>query len=219
MNSQQDNHRRIRLVMDLRNKGVTDMDVLGAMERIPRDAFVPDAIQDQAWDDIALPIGLGQTISQPIVVAKMTQALRLSDRDQVLEIGTGCGYHTAVLAHLSRRVYTIERHKPLAAMAQGNFDALRIRNVTALCADGMNGWPHKMSDEMPVFNKIIVAAAARTNPPPALMEQLSIGGKMVIPVGEPGEQSVRLYTRNSQDDYSIQNLMPVRFVPLLPDIA
>ena len=104
-------------------------------------------------------------------------------------------------------------------MAQGNFDTLRIRNVTALCGDGMNGWPHKMAGEQPSFHKIIVTAAARHNPPQALLDQLAIGGTMLIPIGEPGEQIIRLYIKNSPGDYSIHNLMPVRFVPLLPDKA
>lgn len=215
----QDTNRRIRLIMDLRNKGITDMAVLGAMERVPRDEFVPAAVKDQAWDDTALPIGLGQTISQPWVVAKMTQALSLNDRDQVLEIGTGCGYQTAVLAHLARRIYTIERHRPLAEMAQQTFDALRLRNVTALCGDGMKGWPHKLAGEQAQFHKIIVTAAARHSPPQDVLDQLAQGGAMVIPIGQPGDQELRLYKKTSAGEYSIQNLMPVRFVPLLPDIA
>ncbi|MFP4314575.1 MAG: protein-L-isoaspartate O-methyltransferase family protein, partial [Alphaproteobacteria bacterium] len=112
MNTQSKN-KRIRLIMDLRNKGITDTNVLSAIERIPRDEFVPEAVLHQAWDDTALPIGRGQTISQPFIVAAMTQALKLSDRDKVLEIGTGCGYQCAILSKLCRRVYTIERHKPL----------------------------------------------------------------------------------------------------------
>lgn len=216
--NRQDTNRRIRLIMELRNKGITDMSVLGAMERVPRDVFVPEAVRDQAWDDTALPIGLGQTISQPWVVAKMTQSLGVNDRDQVLEIGTGCGYQTAVLAHLARRIYTVERHKPLAALAQERFDELRLRNVTALCGDGMRGWPHKLAGDTPQFTKIIVTAAARHSPPPPLLDQLAEGGSMIIPIGQPGDQHLRLY-KKSGDDYSIQTLMPVRFVPLLPDIA
>lgn len=215
----QDLNRRIRMIMDLRNKGVTDMSVLGAMERVPRDVFVPDAVKHQAWDDMALPIGLGQTISQPVVVAKMTQALRLNDRDQVLEIGTGCGYQAAVISHLCRRLYTVERHRPLAAMAQQRFDDLRLRNVTALCGDGMRGWPHKLAGDMPQFQKIIVTAAAREKPPQDLLDQLAVGGLMVMPMGAPGDQYLFLYKKESADAYAVQKLMPVRFVPLLPDIA
>lgn len=207
------------MIMDLRNKGVTDMGVLGAMERVPRDEFVPDAVKHQAWEDMALPIGLGQTISQPVVVAKMTQALKLSDRDQVLEVGTGCGYQAAVLSYLCRRLYTVERHRPLADMAQKRFDTLRLRNVTALCGDGMGGWPHKLAGELPQFQKIIVTAAAREKPPQALLDQLAVGGMMCMPMGEMGEQYLFLYRKESAEAYSVQKLMPVRFVPLLPDIA
>lgn len=218
--STQDTNRRIRLIMDLRTKGITDMAVLGAMERVPRDAFVPEAVRDQAWDDMALPIGLGQTISQPWVVAAMTQALQVSDRDQVLEIGTGCGYQAAVLANLTRRVYTIERHGALAKRAEERFETLRIRNVTALCGDGMRGWPHKHEGQAPKFNKIIVTAGARHSPPEALLDQLADGGRMVIPVGEPGEQMLKLYYRAEQGGgVQVSDLMAVRFVPLLPDIA
>ncbi len=217
--STQDTNRRIRLIMDLRNKGITSIDVLGAMERIPRDAFVPAAVKDQAWEDMALPIGRGQTISQPFVVASMTQALKLTDQDKVLEIGTGCGYQTAILARLARRVYTIERHRPLHEAAQKMFDQMGIRNVTAICADGMKGWPHRNGDgELPKFDKIIVTAAARSKPPQALLDQLKIGGMMVIPVGDDGFQVLKLYTKESEDAYAVRDLFDVRFVPLLPDV-
>ena len=157
----QDINRRIRLVMDLRRKGIGDARVLGAMERVPRDEFVPAAVKDQAWDDMALPIGRGQTISQPYVVAAMTEALQLSDRDKVLEIGTGCGYQTAILAKLCRRVYTIERHKILLSRAEKMFEKLGLRNITAIAADGMLGWPKINGISQAPFDKIIVTAAAR----------------------------------------------------------
>ena len=217
--STQDNNRRIRLIMDLRNKGITDRAVLAAMERVPREDFVPPAVKDQAWEDMALPIGRGQTISQPFVVASMTQALALSDRDKVLEIGTGCGYQTVILAQLARRVYTIERHRPLFEGASKIFDSMHVRNVTALCGDGMKGWPHKGDDgALPQFDKIIVTAAAREKPPQALLDQLKVGGKMVVPVGESGRQVLRLYTKESAEAYAVRDLMDVRFVPLLPDV-
>jgi protein-L-isoaspartate(D-aspartate) O-methyltransferase len=213
--------------MELRNKGITDMAVLGAMERVARDAFVPEAVKDQAWEDIALPIGLGQTISQPLVVAMMTQALALSDMDQVLEIGTGCGYQTAVLARLARRVYTIERHRPLADGAAARLESMRVRNVTAICGDGMRGWPNA---GVAPFQKIIVTAAARDKPPQALMDQLAVGGVMIIPIGgeDPpsshdyggtGGQELRLYKKESDEAYAVKVVGPVRFVPLLPNIA
>lgn len=215
----QDINRRIRLVMDLRNKGITDTKVLGAMERIPRDAFVPSAVKDQAWDDMALPIGRGQTISQPYIVAAMTQALKISDRDKVLEIGTGCGYQSAILAKLCRRVYTIERHKVLLMRAEVMFEHLKLRNITAIAGDGMKGWPKINGIEQAPFDKIIVTAAAREKPPQALLGQMRVGGAMVIPVGPSGDQILKLYKKESDEAYSVRDLMAVRFVPLLPDIA
>lgn len=209
----------IRLIMDLRRKGVVDAAVLSAMEKVPRDVFVPEAVKDQSWEDMALPIGRGQTISQPLVVATMTAALELSDRDKVLEIGTGCGYQTAILSQLCRRVYTIERHKPLLEGAERRFEALCLRNVTAIAADGMKGWPRINGVSQAPFDKIICTAAARERPPEALINQLKIGGLMVIPVGPSGDQVLRRYKRDSEDMYSFKDLMPVRFVPLLPDIA
>lgn len=212
-------NKRIRLIMDLRTKGITDMSVLGAIERVPREDFVPEQARDQAWEDLALPIGLGQTISQPFVVAYMTQALGLSDRDKVLEIGTGCGYQTAVLARLCRRVYTIERHKYLLVDAEKRLEAMKIRNYTAIAADGMKGWPRINGIDQAPFDKIIVTAAARENPPQALLDQLRVGGVMVIPVGASGNQVLRSYTKDSEDTLSVRELMPVRFVPLLPEIS
>ena len=215
----QDINKRIRLIMELRRKGITDTAVLGAMERTPREVFVPETVRDQAWDDMALPIGHGQTISQPLIVALMTQALDLSDRDSVLEIGTGCGYQTAVLAALCRRVYTIERHKALADMAQVTLEELKIRNITAMAGDGMKGWPTRGRSAAPEFDKIIVTAAARTKPPTDLMDQLKIGGIMVIPVGESGDQRLKRIKKDSAESYSIKDICPVRFVPLLPDVV
>jgi protein-L-isoaspartate(D-aspartate) O-methyltransferase len=215
----QDTNKRIRLIMDLRKKGITDMKVLGAMENVPREKFVPDSVRHQAWDDIALPIGRGQTISQPYIVAAMTAALQLSDRDKVLEIGTGCGYQTAVLAKLCRRVYSIERHKPLLEAAEHRLHDLKIRNFTAIAADGMQGWPKINNTEQAPFDKIIVTAAARGEPPKKLLEQLAVGGIMVIPVGESGEQVLRRYKKEADGSFTTKDLMAVRFVPLLPDIA
>lgn len=212
-------NKRIRLIMDLRRKGITDTSVLSAMETVPRDYFVPDAVKDQAWEDMALPIGRGQTISQPLVVACMTQAMGLSDQDKVLEIGTGCGYQTAVLCKLARRVYTIERHKPLQVDAERRFEDLKIRNVTALAADGMKGWPRMHGIDQAPFDKIIVTAAARSKPPEALLNQLKLGGVMIIPVGESGNQTLRCYRKETIETTSVKDLMPVRFVPLLPDMA
>lgn len=216
-------NRAIRLIMDLRTKGVHNIDVLNAIERVPRHHFIPQAMSDQAYEDIAVPIGLGQTISQPIVVAKMTEALEITDRHKVLEIGTGTGYQACVLSKLARRVYTIERHKPLHVMAEQNFDMLGLRNITAICADGMKGWPRIHGIDQAPFDRIIVAAAARSKPPAALIRQLTIGGIMIAPVapenGDAGAQMLKRYKKESEDTYSISDIMPVRFVPLLPDIA
>ncbi len=212
-------NKRIRLIMDLRMQGITDTNVLSAIERVPRDYFVPPYAQDQAWENTALPIGLGQTISQPFVVAFMTQALELTDRDKVLEIGTGCGYQAAVLSRLVRRVYTIERYKDLLRMAEKRFDYLKLRNITAIAADGMKGWPKIHGIDQAPFDKIIVTAAAREKPPEALINQIRVGGSMIIPVGGVGEQMLKLYKRESDEAYSVRDMLPVRFVPLLPDVS
>lgn len=209
-----------RLINQLRIQGITDPNVLGAIERIPREVFIPEMFHNQAYDDIALPIGRGQTISQPCVVAIMTQALKISDRDKVLEIGTGSGYQAAILARLCRRLYTIERHRPLLQRAQEIFDELRLRNITAICADGMKGWPVINGISQAPFQKIMVTAASRHRPPQELLDQLDVGGIMVCPVGSNlDEQVLRKYTKMSDDTFSMHDICPVRFVPLLPDIA
>jgi len=201
--------------MKLRKCGITDTNVLAAIERIPREAFIPPMFHDQAYEDTALPIGRGQTISQPLVVATMTQELRLNDRHKVLEIGTGSGYQAAILAKLCRRVYSIERHRPLLATAEQRINDLRIRNITCKAADGMKGWV-----EQAPFDRIIVTAAAGDEPPPALLEQMSIGGIMVIPMGrDKASQFIYRITRIDETNYETEKLMPVRFVPLLPKVA
>jgi len=206
--------RRIRLLMKLRRSGITDRAVLGAIERIPREAFVPETFSDQAYEDIALPIGRGQTISQPLVVAAMTQGLKLGDRHKVLEVGTGSGYQAAILSKLCRRVYSIERHRPLLDIAEARFKQLRLHNITTVAGDGMKGWP-----EQAPFDRIIVTAAAAQEPPKALLDQLSIGGILVIPLGrQSGDQFIYRITR-TETGYDSEKMMPVRFVPLLPDIA
>ncbi len=206
--------RKIRLIMKLRASGITDTKVLSAIERIPREFFVPDAFIDQAYEDIALPIGRGQTISQPMIVAMMTQALQLNDRHKVLEIGTGSGYQASVLAKLCRRVYSIERHRPLLEIANARLRELRIHNITTKTADGMKGW-----NEQQPFDRIIVTAAASREAPLALLEQMSIGGIMILPMGwQKDEQFIYRITK-TEDNYDYERLMPVRFVPLLPDIA
>ncbi len=201
------------------HSSITDERVLAAIESIPREKFVLKGSEIDAWADTALPIAEGQTISQPTVVAKMTEALELTDRHKVLEIGTGSGYQAAILSKLCRRVYTIERHKPLLDLAEAMFKSLHLQNITTICADGMRGWPRIHGIDQHPFDRVIVTCAARHAPPPALIEQLAVGGIMIIPVGPPGEQMLRRYQKESDDAYSFRNLMPVRFVPLLPDVA
>lgn len=212
-------YEKAKLIDELRASGITDEAVLSAIERVPREEFVLPEMRHRAWENTALAIHCGQTISQPYVVAAMTQALEPNDRDKVLEIGTGCGYQAAVLAKCVRRVYTIERHKPLHDATLKRLEGLHVRNITAICADGMKGWPRINGIDQAPFDKIIVTAAAREKPPSALLDQLKIGGFLVIPVGGPGEQMLRRYTKMADDTWSMMNLMPVRFVPLLPDIA
>ncbi len=208
------------LIEHLRSQSnITDERVLNAIESIPREKFVLLGSEQDAWKDIALPIDEGQTISQPTVVATMTQALELTDRHKVLEIGTGSGYQAAILSKLCRRVYTIERHRPLLEKAEIMFRELALRNVTTICADGMKGWPRIHGMDQHPFDRVIVTCAAREKPPTALIDQLAIGGIMVIPIGPPGEQMLRRYKKDSEETYSFRDIMPVRFVPLLPDIA
>ena len=206
--------RKIRLIMKLRRCGITDTAVLSAIERVPREVFIPPMFHDQAYEDTALPIGCHQTISQPLVVASMTQELKVNDRHKVLEIGTGSGYQAAILAKLCRRVYSIERHKPLLMMAEQRFNELRVRNLTCKAADGMKGWI-----EQAPFDRIIVTAAASLEPPQALLDQLSIGGIMILPMGrDKSSQFIYRITRTAEG-YDTERLMPTRFVPLLPNIA
>jgi protein-L-isoaspartate(D-aspartate) O-methyltransferase len=203
--------RKIRLLMSLRRSGVTDTRVLAALERVPRDAFVPPSFADKAWDDVALPIGHAQTISQPLVVALMSEALQVGDRMKVLEVGTGSGYQTAVLSYLARRVYTIETLKPLLDEAIQRLEQLRITNITTRHGDGSKGWP-----EQAPFDRILVTAAAGEEAPPPLLEQLAVGGILVTPVTwRAGEQVVVRVTR-TEEGYEQEEMFPVRFVPLVP---
>lgn len=206
------NARKIRLLMALRRNGVTDTKVLSAIERTPRELFVPTPFQDQAWEDTALPIDQGQTISQPLVVALMTQALEVGDRQKVLEVGTGSGYQAAILSRLCRRLYTIERLRPLLADAEKRFQTLRIHNITTRHGDGTKGWP-----EQAPFQRILVTAAGGPEPPKDLTDQLAVGGVMVIPLGgDYGDQRVVRF-RRTESGLTREDLWPVRFVPLLSD--
>ena len=201
--------RKVRFVMELRTAGISDTRVLAAMERVARERFVPELFRDQAYDNIALPIGGGQTISQPMVVARMTQALLPDKKLKVLEIGTGSGYQTAVLSKLFRRVYTIERDRELAAEAEARLAALHIRNVTAIAGDGAAGWPKQAP-----FERIIVTAAPREEPK-ALLDQLAPGGVMVIPLGADKADQVLVRVRRTDSGFEREEIGPVRFVPLV----
>jgi len=206
------NPRKIRLLMALRGAGVTDTHVLAAIERIPRELFVPEAFQDRAWEDTALPIDQGQTISQPLVVGLMTQALELLPRHLVLEVGTGSGYQAAVLSRLCRRVFTIERLKPLLREAEARFRALDIGNITTRLGDGTRGWP-----EQAPFARILVTAAGGPEPPKDLTDQLAIGGVLLIPLGADHRDQRVVRFRRSEAGLIREDLWPVRFVPLLSD--
>jgi len=199
---------RIRLLMKLRTSGVTDTRVLSAMESIPRELFVPEAFLDKAYEDTALPIDSGQTISQPSVVAWMTWALSVSDRMRVLEIGTGSGYQAAILSRMCRMLYTVERHKDLLRVAEGRFKTLKLTNIMTHAGDGSKGWKTAAP-----FDRIIVTAAAH-EVPATLLEQLAEGGIMVIPVGSNTEQML-LRIEKTPQGITQQHLMGVRFVPLV----
>lgn len=204
---------KMQFVFALRSKGVTDSVVLNAMEKIDRGAFVQGYFADRAYEDMPLPIACGQTISQPSVVGLMTQALQLSPRDKVLEVGTGSGYQAAILALLARRVYTVDRHKRLVAAARKVFDRMGLTNITAFTADGSHGLP----DQAP-FDRIIVTAAAE-DPPGPLLAQLKIGGIMVVPVGQSDAvQSLIRVTRHERG-FDYDELRPVRFVPLVEGLG
>lgn len=205
--------RKIRLIMELRQSGITDTDVLSALERIPREQFVLSNFSDQAYENTALPIEQGQTISQPYVVAFMTLALELGPRMRVLEIGTGSGYQAAVLSKLCRRVYTIERYRSLLRQAEMRFRGLELHNIVTKLGDGYLGWP-----EQAPFERIIVTAAVAAVPE-ALKEQLAVGGIMVIPIGDSGTNQVVVRIRHSEEGFTSEELLPVRFVPLVEGVA
>ena len=189
-------------------RGVSDFRVLEAMRKVPRHLFVGEALQDQAYGDFPLPIGEGQTISQPYIIAEMTEALELTQDDRVLEIGTGSGYQTAILAEIAFRVYTIERVRPLFIRARKLLDELGYHNVVARCSDGTLGW----QDESP-FDAIIVTAGA-PGIPEKLVGQLSIGGRLVIPVGDRFSQTL-FQIRRDEDGVHKRDLGGCRFVKLI----
>ncbi|HEX8725963.1 MAG TPA: protein-L-isoaspartate(D-aspartate) O-methyltransferase [Gemmatimonadaceae bacterium] len=199
---------RQRLVETLREKGVSDLAVLRAFELTPRHEFVPTGIRHRAYEDTALPIGNGQTISQPSVHGRSLQLLRLTGRERVLEIGTGSGYQTVLLSHLVDQVFSIERVAPLMESARLQIRALDVNNVSLLVGDGTVGW----RDYAP-YDAIIVSAASPDVPAP-LLGQLADGGRLLVPVGDRSTQTLVLVTRRG-DAFDREDLDAVRFVPLL----
>ncbi len=205
--------RLARLVLGLRSQGVSDAKVLSAIEKTPRDLFVPDLFRERSFEDSALPIACGQTISQPFIVGLMTQALQVEPRSRVLEIGTGSGYQTAVLARLARFVYTVERYRTLMAEAEGRLRELGVVNVFTRFGDGGEGWP-----EQAPFDRILVTAAA-PGEPRALLKQLKPAGVLVVPVGKGPVQSLKRYVGDGKGGFKVEALCDVRFVPLLEGVA
>jgi protein-L-isoaspartate(D-aspartate) O-methyltransferase len=192
-------------------RGVRDEAVIRAMLKVPRHKFVPPASQREAYGDYPLPIGHGQTISQPYIVAAMTELLQLTPEDRVLEIGTGSGYHAAVIAEIAAEVFTIEIVEPLGISAAERLRELGYDNVHVKVGDGYLGWP-----EHAPFDAIIVTCAPENVPAP-LVEQLKPGGRMCIPVGPMGEQELYLLTRRPDGTLETRSVFPVRFVPLVRD--
>ena len=202
-----------RLVLALRTQGVTDPAVLAAMERTPRDLFTPELFKERSWEDSALPIACGQTISQPFIVGLMTQALTLEPRARVLEIGTGSGYQTAVLSRLARLVYTIERYRTLKKEAEARFETLGLTNVITKFGAGGQGWP-----EQAPFDRILVTAAAPSEPK-LLLRQLKPAGVLVAPIGKGPVQRLMRYAGDGAGGFPAEVLCEVRFVPLLEGVA
>jgi protein-L-isoaspartate(D-aspartate) O-methyltransferase len=190
-------------------RGIADASVIDAMRSVPREAFVQAGLKEFAYEDAPLPIGQGQTISQPYIVALMAEAAELAAGDQVLEIGTGSGYAAAVASRIAGKVRTIERHPALATVARERFAALGFDNIEVRTGDGTLGWP-----EAGPFDAIIVTAGA-PHVPHALKEQLGIGGRLVVPVGDRPEQRLLKITRVSATTYEKHDLCGVRFVPLV----
>jgi protein-L-isoaspartate(D-aspartate) O-methyltransferase len=205
--------RKMQFLFALRSKGVTDARVLTAMEKIDRGPFIRGYFAERAYEDMPLPIACGQTISQPSVVGLMSQALKVSPRDKVLEVGTGSGYQAAILSELARRVYTVDRHKRLVREAGELFRAMDLTNITAVTADGSFGLP----DQAP-FDRILVTAAAE-DPPGPLLAQLKIGGIMVVPVGQSDTVQSLIRVTRHDEGFDYDEIRPVRFVPLVEGLG
>tara|TARA_B100000989_G_scaffold212778_1_gene161675 strand:- start:41 stop:667 length:627 start_codon:yes stop_codon:yes gene_type:complete len=201
---------KAQLIMTLRGMGIVDADVLSAIEQVPREMFVARAMQAHAYENASLPIAMDQTISQPYIVAIMSAALQLTGRERVLEIGTGSGYQAAILSFLCRRVYSIERLRPLLVDADNRLREIRVTNVTTRLGDGARGWP-----EAAPFDRIILTCAPPVIPD-MLLNQLKIGGIMVAPVGRDRNQQL-VTIRRSEAGFEEATLLPVKFVPLVED--
>ncbi|WP_108814860.1 protein-L-isoaspartate(D-aspartate) O-methyltransferase [Loktanella sp. Alg231-35] len=204
---------KMQFLYALRSKGVTDASVLTAMEKVDRADYVKGTFADRAYEDMPLPIACGQTISQPSVVGLMTQALQVSARDKVLEIGTGSGYQAAILSKLARRVYTIDRYRRLVHAARAVFEANDITNITTFTADGSHGFA-----EQAPFDRILLTAAAE-DPPGPLLAQLRVGGIMVLPVGQSDAVQSLIRVTRLESGYDYDELRAVRFVPLLEGLG
>jgi protein-L-isoaspartate(D-aspartate) O-methyltransferase len=205
--------RRARLILNLRSQGVSDPAVLKALEHTPRELFTPALFMERAWEDSALPIACGQTISQPFIVGLMTQALTIEPRARVLEIGTGSGYQAAVLSKIARLVYTVERYRTLLGEAEARFKQLQLGNIITRFGDGAEGWP-----EQAPFDRILVTAAA-PNEPKALLAQLKPSGVLVAPIGRGPVQTLKRYSGDGKGGFKEEVLCDVRFVPLLEGVA
>jgi protein-L-isoaspartate(D-aspartate) O-methyltransferase len=204
---------KMAFLFSLRARGVTDARVLDAFEKTDRAGFIRGVFAQRAYEDTPLPISCGQTISQPSIVALMTQALQVQSRHKVLEVGTGSGYQAAILSRLARRVYTVDRHRELVRQAQALFDALDLHNITSLTADGGLGYPQQAP-----FDRIMVTAAAE-DVPRALLDQLQLGGVLVCPVGPSEGVQTLIRVLKTDAGYDYDEICDVRFVPLLAGIA
>lgn len=204
---------KMQFLFALRSKGVTDARVLSAVEAVDRAVFMQGLFSERAYEDTPLPISCGQTISQPSIVGIMTQALAVTPRDKVLEVGTGSGYQAAILSQLARRVYTVDRYRRLVQEAQRIFDGLGITNITAMTADGSHGLP-----EQAPFDRILLTAAAE-DPPGPLLAQLRVGGIMVLPVGQSDAVQSLIKVTRLEKGYDYEELRNVRFVPLIEGLG
>ena len=205
--------RKMQFLFSLRSRGVTNKRVLNAMEWVDRGKYIRGTFEDRAYEDTPLPISCGQTISQPSIVALMTEALNVQPRDKVLEIGTGSGYQAAILSQLARRVYTVDRYSRLVREARAVFEAEDITNIIALIADGSRGLPKQAP-----FDRIILTAASE-DPPGPLLAQLRVGGIMVLPVGQSDTVQTLVKVVKTKDGLDYHELRSVRFVPLLEGLG